>query len=131
VLGSTAVRAILRVMMVAAFVSASVAHPILCVADDGHVAIELGDVQCDRATNAPSHSSATVPHEKCSDTPLLEIPVRSRDASRSPMRGATFTAPLPTPLYFVSPAQMGHPLAPRLTFSIETRQTLQLVPLRC
>jgi len=131
VLGSTAVRLILRLMMVAAFVGASVAHPILCVADGGHVAIELSDVRCDRATNSASHSSATASHEKCSDTPLLEIPVRTRDASGSQVCGASFTSPPPTPLFIVSAAKVSLPLAPSLTVSIDTRRTLQLVPLRC
>jgi hypothetical protein len=131
VLGSIAIRVILRLMMVAAFGSASIAHPILCVADGGHVAIELADVQCDRGTNSPSQSSATAPHEKCSDTPLLEIPFRTRDASGSQVRSASFTSPPSTPLCIISVAQMSRPLAPSLTFSVETRRTLQLVPLRC
>jgi hypothetical protein len=131
VLRSTAIRVILRLMMVAAFVSASVAHPILCVADGGHVAIELGDVQCNRATNSASHSSATAPREKCSDTPLLEVPVRSRDASGGQLRGASCTSPPPTPLCIVSAAKMTHAIALPLKVSIDTRRILQIVPLRC
>jgi hypothetical protein len=128
----TTIPLLLRLMMVAAFLSgASIAHPILCVADDGHVAIELSDAQCDRAADSHSRVAATASHEKCSDTPLIEIPIRLREASGAATRGAYLTIPLPAPLYVVSAATVYQSLAPPLTLSMERHRAISSVPLRC